>query len=787
VPSAFNNNPKIEGGAMRLHPSLSIVIGSLAATILAQPQVVRAQGTEGGIEEVTITAQRRAQNLQEVPVAVTAFTEAELERRQITRTLDLISFVPNMIGHNNTGVGTANSYSIRALNNTESIATFDPPVGTYVDDVFMARQNANNFQFFDVERIEVLRGPQGTLFGRNNTGGAISIVMKKPGTEMGGFVEAGFGEYSRQQARASIDLPISDTVLTKISAFYAKDDGFVKNRVTGQTLNWEDSNGVRGAVRVLFNDKITWDLSADLINSDMSNIVNFVAPGSDQRFNHTRLRTDTPIGAALVSQRLRNVPLGNYTKSGSIISNFSIDLASGATLNLITGYRDLDQQFITDSFDSITGATFAPNNSFELTGQRAGNATPLVNDGQHSQVTQEIKLSGEAMGGSLDYTAGLFYFTDDNDTSFANISLPVTGNPTVTQDRVMKNDTKSYAAYAQFDYHVSDRLTTTVGLRYTDEEKNITFTPNNSPIATKLFPPINTADLVAAGIPTRLKESQLTPRFAFDYKLSDDAMVFASATRGFKAGGWNARANFGRLALAFESEKVWSYEAGARTEWLDGRLRVNLNAFFMDVKDFQLPAGYADPLTNIINYLTRNFADMENYGLEAEISWAATDNINVFWGGGTQKAKYVNVDPSVTAQAANCKARIAANQSTTNICNVSVITPLGDIAEPVRAPEFTSTLGINGTFPIGANLKLQPSVNWAYVAANWAATANTPIGRQQARSTLNAGLTLRPADGKWSLTADCTNCTNEAYVVSFLVYPYLNEPRRWMVRARYEF
>ncbi len=772
---------------MRLHPSLSIVIGSLAATILAQPQVVRAQGTEGGIEEVTITAQRRAQNLQEVPVAVTAFTEAELERRQITRTLDLISFVPNMIGHNNTGVGTANSYSIRALNNTESIATFDPPVGTYVDDVFMARQNANNFQFFDVERIEVLRGPQGTLFGRNNTGGAISIVMKKPGTEMGGFVEAGFGEYSRQQARASIDLPISDTVLTKISAFYAKDDGFVKNRVTGQTLNWEDSNGVRGAVRVLFNDKITWDLSADLINSDMSNIVNFVAPGSDQRFNHTRLRTDTPIGAALVSERLRNVPLGNYTKSGSIISNFSIDLASGATLNLITGYRDLDQQFITDSFDSITGATFAPNNSFELTGQRAGNATPLVNDGQHSQVTQEIKLSGEAMGGSLDYTAGLFYFTDDNDTSFANISLPVTGNPTVTQDRVMKNDTKSYAAYAQFDYHVSDRLTTTVGLRYTDEEKNITFTPNNSPIATKLFPPINTADLVAAGIPTRLKESQLTPRFAFDYKLSDDAMVFASATRGFKAGGWNARANFGRLALAFESEKVWSYEAGARTEWLDGRLRVNLNAFFMDVKDFQLPAGYADPLTNIINYLTRNFADMENYGLEAEISWAATDNINVFWGGGTQKAKYVNVDPSVTAQAANCKARIAANQSTTNICNVSVITPLGDIAEPVRAPEFTSTLGINGTFPIGANLKLQPSVNWAYVAANWAATANTPIGRQQARSTLNAGLTLRPADGKWSLTADCTNCTNEAYVVSFLVYPYLNEPRRWMVRARYEF
>lgn len=769
------------------HNVVSRLIISAAFVTIVHPVEVLAQSSDGGIEEITITAQRRAQNLQDVPVAVTAFTEAELERRQITRTLDLISFVPNMIGHNNTGVGTANSYSIRALNNTESIATFDPPVGTYVDDVFMARQNANNFQFFDVERVEVLRGPQGTLFGRNNTGGAISIVMKKPSTERAGFVEAGFGEYNRKQARASFDLPLSDTVLAKFSAFYAKDDGFVKNRVTGETLNWEDSRGFRGALRITLSDKAMWDLSADRIDSDLSNIVNFVAAGSDDRFNHTRLRTDTPIGAALVSERLRNVPLGNYTTSNSIISNFTVELSSGSTLNIITGYRDLDQQFITDSFDSITGATFAPNNSFELVSQRPGNSTPLVNDGQHSQITQEIKLAGETAGGRLNYTAGLFYFTDKNDTSFANISLPVTGNPTVTQDRVMKNDTTSYAAYAQFDYQATDRLTATAGLRYTDEEKTITFTPNTSPIATKLFPPITTADLVAAGIPTKLTEELLTPRFAIDYKISDDAMVFASATRGFKAGGWNARANFGRLALAFASEKVWSYEAGARTEWADGRLRVNLNAFFMDVKDFQLPAGYADPQTNIINYLTRNFADMENYGLEAEVSWAATENVNVFWGGGTQKAKYTNVDPTVVAQAANCRSRLAAGQSTTNICNVSVVTPTGQIAEPVRAPEFTSTLGINGTVPVGANLKLQPSINWAYVSANWAATANTPIGRQAARSTINAGLTMRPTQGKWSLTADCTNCTNEQYVVSFLVYPYLNEPRRWMVRARFDF
>jgi iron complex outermembrane receptor protein len=758
------------------------------AVSVAIAQQQGSRPADSGIEEVTITAQRRAQNLQEVPVAVSAFTEAELERRQITRTLDLIAFVPNMIGHNNTGVGTANSYSIRALNNTESIATFDPPVGTYVDDVFMARQNANNFQFFDAERVEVLRGPQGTLFGRNTTGGAISIVMKKPGEELGGFAEVGFGEYDRKHARASVDVPIIDgKLLSKLSVFYAADDGFVKNRTTGQTINGEKTYGVRGALRWFVSDDVTWDVSADFVSSDLSNVVNFVAPGSSQRFNNTRLRTDTPLGPTLVSSRLQNVPLGNYTKSASLISNFTIDAWDDATINFISGWRQLDQQFITDSFDSITGAVFAPNNSYELVSARPGTATPLVNDGEHFQFTQEIKLSASAFGGKLDYVAGLFSFNDRNDTSFANISLPVTGNATVTQDRVMKNDTTSLAAYFQGDWHFTDKLTGTLGVRYTDETKEIEFIPNTSPIATRLFPPFTTADLVAAGIPTKLTEKLWTPRLAVDYKLTDDAMVFASATRGFKAGGWNARANFGRLALSFDSEKVWSYEVGARTEWLDGQLRVNLNAFYMDVKDFQLPAGYADPQTNIINYLTRNFADMENYGLEAEVSWAVTDNINMFWGGGYQKAKYTNVDPTVLAQAENCRNLIAQGRPTTNICNVSVITPTGQIAEPVRAPEFTSTLGVNGTFSMGENLKLQPSVNWSYYGDSWAATANTPIGLNKSHSTFNAGVTLRNPDAGWSVTADCTNCTNTEYVVSFLVYPYLNEPRRWMLRARYDF
>ena len=153
------------------------------AAAVSAATVAGAQTETGGLEEVTVTAQRREQSLQDVPIAITAFTAEQLARRNIVDTYDLVRNIPNLTGNNNVGVGTSSSYYIRGIGNGESIATFDVPVGTYVDDVYIARQNQNNFSMFDVERIEVLRGPQGTLFGRNTTGGAINIVMKKPSAE----------------------------------------------------------------------------------------------------------------------------------------------------------------------------------------------------------------------------------------------------------------------------------------------------------------------------------------------------------------------------------------------------------------------------------------------------------------------------------------------------------------------------------------------------------------------------------------------------------------------------
>ncbi len=223
----------------------------LMAVVLALPSPIQA-----AIEEVLVTAQRREQNIQDVPIAMSAFSEEEMEARQFDEPLDIINQIPNMFGNNNTGLGTANAYYLRGLGNTESIATFDPPVGTYVNNVYIARQNGNNVAFFDVDRIEVLRGPQGTLFGRNTTGGAVSIHMKPPADAFGAFLELTAGDFDRVSARGSVDMPISSTLLSKISAFWLEEDGYVTNRTTGDELNGEDAEGIRVDLRSLPNDSV---------------------------------------------------------------------------------------------------------------------------------------------------------------------------------------------------------------------------------------------------------------------------------------------------------------------------------------------------------------------------------------------------------------------------------------------------------------------------------------------------------------------------------------------------
>jgi len=750
-----------------------------STSVLAQVAETDDAEASNAPQEIIVTAQRREESLQEVPLAVSAFGAQELEARQVTDTLDLVNYVPNLIGHHNTAVGTANAYSMRGLANSESISTFDPPVGTYIDDIYVSRQGANNFSLFDVERVEVLRGPQGTLFGRNTTGGAINVIMARPQEEFGGFAEVGYGRFNRVQLRGSVDVPvIEDQLLTKLSGYYIESDGYVNNLSTGDKLNGEENWGLRGAVQARLSDSVKWDVSADYIHNSNANLPHFYDPETDQRITYTQISADTPLGGGLVSSRLADNTAGNLAESYSISSNLEVEVGGNATLNVITGYRHLYQEFLTES---LAGATGVVIDGVDLVSASPGAGIPLASDSWHSQFSQEIKFSGEAFGGFLDYVAGVYYINETNETDFANLLILSSGTAFVNGDRVMTNDTEAYAGYIQGDFHLTPDLTFTAGVRYTDERKTIAYSPNANPLPlTSSSVPFDTQDLIDLGIPVEQRSKVWTPRFALQYQAADDIMLFASATRGFKSGGWNARAYSPDKADAFYPETIWSFEGGVRSQWLDRRLTVNLTGFYFTDYNQQLPGGGLNPLTGTITYLTRNVADMENYGLEVELSTTPVEGLNVFWSFGLQNASFKNVNDITRAQQANCLS------GDVTACNVSIITPDGQIAEPTRAPSFTSTVGASYNWDLGNGLSIQPAVNWNYISSTWVSTSNDSRGYQPGHSVVNGGVTLRSEEG-WSLGLECNNCFDDLYMTSFLIYPYLSEPGRWMARLRYDF
>jgi iron complex outermembrane receptor protein len=848
----------------RLTQPGAIVLGLVASLVVAVPAAAQ-QGEGQGLEEITVTAQRRAESVQDVPIAISAFTAAELEQRNVANALDIVQYIPNLVGHNNTGLGSANSYYIRGLGNTESLATADPPVGTYVDEIYISRQSVNNISLFDVERLEVLRGPQGTLFGRNTTGGAINVVLGRPTAERGGFAEAAIGSWNERSIRAGLNLPLSDRVLAKVSAYWNDNDGYVKNITTGEILNDEQNRGGRLALRTLVSDSVTWDVAVLYTKNFSANLVNFdcnPARPADcgGRFASTGLLRDNAganqLAPLVLANGKGNLPLGAETRFTLASSNLEFRIGD-VTLNAISGYVKTEQDYLVDFFDGRAAPTITfavdPMTGLPTRYNVANNVVvaPLVrgfrsggfviaNLADSKQFTQEIKATGKAFRDAVDYVAGLFYYDEKNVTDFADI-LTSTGTPLLLADRVARNDTRAFAGYAQFDYSFNERWKATAGLRYTDEKKDFGFSDNRAicqatPLPATCIDSRNFAsvdvDLNPATPNVTIPLSQqiriVTPRFALNYKATDDLLLFASATRGFKSGSQAGRATVIRQALPVGPEKVWSYEVGAKSEWFQRRLRLNATAFIQDTKDFQAGSAFVNPATGAIAFVTRNLAGLENKGLEIELEARPVERLSLTLAAGLQDMKY-KIDggkPAVDqyallsplAQQAECIAALAGQASPRGNPGTAVaraqgactgiVTNTGAFAEPVRTPDLTLSAGIAYRFPIPAlAATLTPAVNVSYSGdqevgtnnlsafvsaagvANFARDGQFILGSYSASHTqVSVNLALRADDDRWLASVSCDNCTNEAYPQSTLSnYSYLNAPGSWNVKFRWKF
>ena len=412
----------------------------------------------------------------------------------------------------------------------------------------------------------------------------------------------------------------------------------------------------------------------------------------------------------------------------------------------------------------------------------------IANDGEHKQMSQEIKLSGE-LNENARYVAGVYYFDEKNDTDFVDLFSISPTATLVLEDRILKNKATAWAAYTQWDLSFADAWTVTLGGRYTDETKKVDFIANANPLmaAPTAATRVNSANLVAAGIPLELNTKLFTPRVAVKYDVNQDVNLFASATRGFKSGGWNARGTAPVANQPFEPEKVWSYEAGVRSEWMDRKLRVNLTAFLLDVEDLQTAAAFTAP-SGAISFITRNFAGLENKGLEAEIIYSPVDELTLFAFAGLQDAQYKDINPLIVAQQASCRAFIAGTGGAATQCANGIVDPSGNLSEPVRAPD-TLTLGGSYKFRLGTNLTLTPNVAWAFTGDNNVGTNGAPVGPR--RRLRHRG--CRP-DARQSETgagrcrrAAATAPTRSRWFRFSRTSTYIQAPRTWTVNFKYNF
>ncbi|WP_298464141.1 TonB-dependent receptor [uncultured Erythrobacter sp.] len=720
-----------------------------AGAAIAQDAESDSSGTQvsQGNADIIVTAQRKEQSLQKVPVTVSAFTSEDLGRLVTTDIGDVVEFVPNVNTFNNANVlGTANAYFIRGTGNSESIATFDPPVSSYVDDILVPRQGSSNISLFEVERVEVLRGPQGTLFGKNTTGGAVNIITKKPEDEFYVSGEIAYGRFNRLELRGTVNTPVTDDLAVMVSGFYVDDDGWITSTVTGDDNYGEDRGwGVRGALRWHLSDTVTWDANVTRVNSigyipGTSGPVGlpFPAPIEDTDagdWRTTTARQQSCRTGANPREWLANNCAWNQVDETAVASSLKIDLG-GSNLEFITGYRNTDHRF---AVDFLGNRLSQPLSAFAIT-----------NDSTHQLFSQEVKLTGTLLDGFFSYTTGVYYLDERNVTDFQDYIAFGGGAPFEIADRLLKNDTRSFAVYSQWDANVTDKLTLTAGLRWTDEEKTLDlevfgaagFTENDIPF------------------PDELNTSRFTPKFGIQYQATPDILLFVSATNGFKSGGWNARATNPAAFADFGPEKVWSYELGFKTDLLNDRLRLNATVFHADFTDLQINSALPNTAPPI--FVTGNAGDSETTGIEVEMSAVPVDGLRIFGSFGYQDATYTSLSDLALA------------------AGFTLDSSLGS------SPDFTGAIGLTYEQELaGTGGQLVFTAVGDYTAEALRAATPTSMALIEEAFIVNSSLMYEDDSGQWSIGIECSNCFNlEQYVTAQPAGTQI-DPMRWAIRAKF--
>ena len=606
-----------------MHKTTAKIIGLIATLCLLANST---WAEDGVIEEVVVTAQKRAQSTQDIPIAVTAFTGDMVEEAGVKDIRDIAGFTPGLSIKSRGD--TEASVFIRGIGSQAPGIGADPAVGIYIDGVYASRGTNATAAFFDVDRVEVVKGPQGTLFGRNASAGAIAIHTARPDTtEQSGSVLVGFGDEGQQKYEAIFNLPLSETFAIRLGAKHDARDGLYENSTNGDELNDRDHTNVRASA-LYEGDTFESHFVAEYI--EMDTLAGFVS-AADAFASNVALN-DNPDDQTLESWRLT--------------WNNSWDLGDTMTFTSVTGYytHEVNVTPVDADLVDVPVVTFEePQNNeyfsqeFRLNGTAdavdwfvgasfARERLDFVNDLVYDEaIVAALFGLNDLDADNADACDGAADFDLDGD-GIGDTGL-LTGLPTcpvVSETPQGDGITESWAVYGDVTWHVTEQFDITVGLRYTEDDKEITY---NNPatagllgiIDGQIFGPITAGDVKADET-----FDSLDPRIALNYFANDDVMFFFNASSGYKAGGLNRQIDpVSRAIRPFAEEEVVAYEIGIKSTFWDGRGQLNVSVFSNEYEDFQL-----EELINLIPQVD-NVGDVDVRGIDIEFKALVTDQFEV--------------------------------------------------------------------------------------------------------------------------------------------------------------
>ncbi|MDH4042570.1 MAG: TonB-dependent receptor, partial [Gammaproteobacteria bacterium] len=582
----------------RLMPRRPLAVAAALMAATALPGLAQAQGS-GLLEEVTVTAQKREESVQDLPISVTAFSGDTMRSLGFTDSIQLSAQTPALQTARIFGEGNIPIVSIRGVGLIDFSEHNESPSAVYVDEFYKANLSGLDFQLFDLERAEVVRGPQGTLFGRNATGGLVQYITKKPSQETEGYVDVTAGEYGQFITEGAVGGGLTDTVAGRVSAIYSKHDGYNENQFPGRKDgNALDMWGARGQLAFDPTDdlSILASYQAGHNKNDGGSQYHYLATGFDPT---TGLTVALPDPSFVPSNKLdTNTDLQPELKSDFQSGLLRIEYALNENLQLVSlsGFESIDKTFNQDvdsSPASLLGTYY---------------------DGiKGDEYTQELRLSGDYDRSR--WVAGLYYFDYQNKgDQYANAGPDFTGAPEYIRFSTVNYDmhTQSWATFGQYEYDLTEKLTAVLGLRYDSEDKKFESTVE-SLYGDLAFTKANYGDL------TEYNKGNTSYNARLNYQVNDDLLTYVGTSRGHKAGTFNLGfippADVNNIPV--DSEQLTSYEAGFKSTFADGMARLNGAVFYYQYDDYQ--AFLFDSVT-LSNVLFNNDAEISGAELELQAS-----------------------------------------------------------------------------------------------------------------------------------------------------------------------